>query len=161
MKPAMGFLRGPHGAKVAYATHGQGPTVVCPASWVSHLERDFAYPPFRSFFEALGQKLTVVRYDRPGMGLSDSPAASWSLDDEVALLRSVLDHLGSAPVSIFGVSSGGPPAIAMAASEPIGAWDPEHSPTSSSPTSRGPSSKSWGAGSARRRTVRRQPTSCI
>jgi pimeloyl-ACP methyl ester carboxylesterase len=114
----MGFLRGPHGAKVAFATHGQGPTVVCPASWVSHLERDFAYPPFRSFFEALGQTLTVVRYDRPGMGLSDSPAVRWSFDDEVLLLRSVLEHLGGGPVSIFGVSSGGPPAITLAASEP-------------------------------------------
>jgi pimeloyl-ACP methyl ester carboxylesterase len=118
MKPRVGFLRGPHGAKVAFATHGQGPTVVCPAWWVSHLERDFAYPPFRSFFEALGQTLTVVRYDRPGMGLSDSPAVRWSLDDEVLLLRSVLEHLGNTPVSIFGVSSGGPPAIALAASEP-------------------------------------------
>ena len=118
MKPAVGFLNGPYGAKVAYATHGQGPTVVCPAWWVSHLERDFAYPPFRSFFEALGQKLTVVRYDRPGMGLSDSPTARWSLDEEVLLLRSVLERLGSGPVSIFGISSGGPPAIALAASEP-------------------------------------------
>src|SRR5215471_7292315 len=106
MKPTVGFLHGPHGAKVAFATHGQGPTVVCPAWWVSHVERDFAYPPFRSFFEALGQKLTVVRYDRPGMGLSDPAVARWSLDDEVALLRSVLENLGSAPVSIFGVSSG-------------------------------------------------------
>jgi hypothetical protein len=50
--------------RVAYATQGAGPTLVCPAWWVSHVERDFAYPPFRRFFESLAERATVVRYDR-------------------------------------------------------------------------------------------------
>lgn len=117
------FLDAPHGARVAYAVHGSGPLLICPAWWVSHLEADWDYPPFRRFFERLGQSHTVVRYDRPGSGLSAGGGESSSLATETAVLAAVFDHLeaerdGVGSAALFAVSCAGPPALAFAAAHP-------------------------------------------
>jgi hypothetical protein len=44
---------------------------VLPAFWISHVGEDWGYPSFRHFVESLAQGRSVVRYDRPGTGLSD------------------------------------------------------------------------------------------
>jgi pimeloyl-ACP methyl ester carboxylesterase len=106
------FTRDRDGRRVAYATNGQGPVLVCPAWWVSHLERDWDQPDFRAFFEHLGEVATVVRYDRPGVGLSDPCDEERTLEDEVALLDSVIEAADAPTLSLLGVSCGGPPAIA-------------------------------------------------
>lgn len=116
--PVIRFLRTSTGASVAYATQGQGPVLVCPAWWVSHVERDFAYPPFRRFFSRLAEQATVVRYDRLGSGLSDAAEHGHSLEGETSLLAAIVEELGVSRVSLFAVSSGAPPAIAFAASRP-------------------------------------------
>ncbi|MGB5812317.1 MAG: alpha/beta fold hydrolase [Polyangiales bacterium] len=103
---------------MAYTRHGRGPTLVCPAWWVSHLEKDWDQPDFRAFFEQLGEVATVVRYDRPGVGLSDPCTATRSLDDEVALLDAVIAELDVPTLSLLGVSCGGPPAVAWTAANP-------------------------------------------
>jgi pimeloyl-ACP methyl ester carboxylesterase len=118
MTPAVSFLDGPGGGRVAYAVHGAGPLVICPAWWVSHVERDWTLPSFRTFFQAMGEKLTVVRYDRPGVGLSDASRVAWSLDHEVAVLANVVEHLREERVSLLGISCGAPPSVALAASRP-------------------------------------------
>lgn len=112
------FLDGPGGTPVAYAVHGSGPLLVCPAWWVSHLEVDWRHPPFRRFFERLGRSRTVVRYDRPGAGLSAAGGESDSLATEVAVLGAVLDHLGAESAALFAVSCAGPPALVFAARQP-------------------------------------------
>jgi pimeloyl-ACP methyl ester carboxylesterase len=116
--PVIRFLMTGTGARVAYATQGRGPVLVCPAWWVSHVERDVAYPPFRRFFTRLAEHATVVRYDRPGSGLSDPAEDGHCLESEAALLGAMVDELGVSRVSLFAVSSGAPPAIAFAASRP-------------------------------------------
>jgi pimeloyl-ACP methyl ester carboxylesterase len=85
---------------------------------VSHVERDWTLPAFRTFFEAMGEKLTIVRYDRPGVGLSDATDVAWSLDYEVAVLANVVEHMREERVSLLGVSSGAPPSVALTASQP-------------------------------------------
>jgi pimeloyl-ACP methyl ester carboxylesterase/DNA-binding CsgD family transcriptional regulator len=62
----------------------------------------------------------LVRYDRPGTGLSDREVepAAFTLDHEVALLGAVMDELGLARASLIGGSSGGCAAIAFAARFP-------------------------------------------
>jgi pimeloyl-ACP methyl ester carboxylesterase len=116
--PVIRFLTTSTGARVAYATEGRGPVLVCPAWWVSHVERDVAYPPFRRFFARLAEHATVVRYDRPGSGLSDPSAGEHSLESEAALLGALVEEMGAPRVSLFAVSSGAPPAIAFAVSRP-------------------------------------------
>ena len=116
--PTIRFLKDPRGHRVAYALHGSGPVIVCPAWWVSHLEKDWDDPEFRAFFERLGDGFTVVRYDRPGVGLSDRDVPPRTLEDETALLAALIDHLGAATVALFCVSCGGPTAIRYAAEHP-------------------------------------------
>lgn len=117
LEPSISFLAGPSGCAVARACHGSGPALVCPAWWVSHAERDWARPSFRAFFGRLGERLQVVRYDRPGVGLSAGPAVS-SLEQDVELLERVVDGLGAPRVSLLGISCGSPPALAFAARHP-------------------------------------------
>jgi pimeloyl-ACP methyl ester carboxylesterase len=116
--PKIRFFRGTGGKRIAYAVDGQGPLLIFPAWWVSHLERDFEDPAFRGLFSRFAAHMTVVRYDRPGVGLSDRERPQHSLDDEVANLETLVDELGADQVSLLGGSCGGPPAIAYAARHP-------------------------------------------
>jgi pimeloyl-ACP methyl ester carboxylesterase/DNA-binding CsgD family transcriptional regulator len=108
------------GRRVAYAVSGDGPPLVVAAWWVSHIERDWQDPHFRRFFETLGNGYALVRYDRPGVGLSDRDASPGALtiDTEVELLGRMLDELGCERAVLFGGSSGGCAAIAFAARFP-------------------------------------------
>ncbi|HEY7134447.1 MAG TPA: alpha/beta fold hydrolase [Acidimicrobiia bacterium] len=108
------------GRRVAYAATGDGPPLVAPAWWVSHLELDWADDAFRGLWEAVGDGYTLVRYDRLGVGMSDRDVRSedLTLDGEVALLRAVLDELALHDVTLAGGSSGGMAAIAFAARSP-------------------------------------------
>ncbi|HVN61500.1 MAG TPA: alpha/beta fold hydrolase [Gaiellaceae bacterium] len=96
------------GRRIAYATVGDGPLLVMPSWWVSHLLEDWRDDGFRRFVEALARRYTVVRYDRLGTGLSDRerPADTLTLDYEVALLETVVDELSPGSLSLFGMSCG-------------------------------------------------------
>ncbi|WP_433784250.1 alpha/beta fold hydrolase [Actinomycetospora sp. CA-101289] len=102
---------------VAWAAVGTGPPLVVGGWWMGHLELNWADPAFRAFFGRLAAGHTVVRYDRPGSGLSPG-APDHSLDGEVAALADVVAALGEAPVTLLGASSGGPVAAALAARRP-------------------------------------------
>jgi pimeloyl-ACP methyl ester carboxylesterase len=103
---------------VAWATVGTGPPLVVGGWWCGHLELDWRNPLFRRFGGLLGDRLTLVRYDRPGVGMSDpdGPLIT-SLADEVAALSAVVDAAGE-KVTLFGGSSGSCAAIAYAAAHP-------------------------------------------
>src|SRR5688572_30055332 len=75
------------GRSVAWASVGSGPALVVGGWWCSHLGLDWADTRFRGFVRALAGQHRVVRYDRPGCGLSDrsGPAPS-SREDEVGVL---------------------------------------------------------------------------
>ena len=82
MTPVVRYLEVPDGHRVAYAIHGDGPLVVCPAWWISHVEKDWEHPSFQDFFTRLGHKFRVVRYDRLGVGLSDRDVPPRTLNSE-------------------------------------------------------------------------------
>lgn len=108
------------GRRVAYAVSGAGPPLVAPAWWVSHLDLDWGDRAFRSFWTAVGEGYSLVRYDGPGVGMSDrdAPPHERTLESEVALLGAILDALGLERVALLGGSSGGCAAIAFAARFP-------------------------------------------
>jgi pimeloyl-ACP methyl ester carboxylesterase len=116
------FIQDALGNRIAYAEVGAGPLLICPAWWVSHVESDWALPRFREFFTRLGTSFRVIRYDRPGMGLSDRDVPSRTFHDEVRLLETVAEHVGvhsdEQNVSLLGISAGGPVALAYAARYP-------------------------------------------
>jgi pimeloyl-ACP methyl ester carboxylesterase len=109
------FIRDASGARVAYAMVGEGPLVLCPAWWVSHVERDWEHPGFRRFFTRLADGFRVVRYDRPGTGLSDRDVPPRTQTTEVQLLAMLADALGDGQFSLFAVSCAGPVALSYAA----------------------------------------------
>jgi pimeloyl-ACP methyl ester carboxylesterase/DNA-binding CsgD family transcriptional regulator len=108
------------GRRVAYAVGGDGPPLVAPAWWISHLELDWRDQAFRDLWESTADGYTLVRYDRLGVGLSDREMRDedLTLDGDVALLSAVLDELELDKVSLVGGSSGGCAAIAFAARFP-------------------------------------------
>ena len=61
------------------------------AWWTSHLELDWQEPALRDFVETLAQRHTVVRYDRPGVGLSSRGDRPYDLDSETDYLNAVID----------------------------------------------------------------------
>jgi pimeloyl-ACP methyl ester carboxylesterase len=112
------FIRDANGARVAYAMVGDGPLILCPAWWVSHVERDWEHPGFRHFFTLLAEGFRVVRYDRPGSGLSDRDVPPRTQASEVQLLATLADALGDSQFSMFAVSCAGPVALTYAAAHP-------------------------------------------
>jgi hypothetical protein len=65
----------PLGARrVAYEIRGDGPPLVAPAWWVSHLELDWQSAGFRRFWQGVADRYTLIRYDRLGVGMSDRTA---------------------------------------------------------------------------------------
>jgi pimeloyl-ACP methyl ester carboxylesterase len=120
--PQIRFFQGTGGKRIAYAVdgplRGERPLLVFSAWWVSHLERDFDDPGFRGMFGRFAEHMTVVRYDRPGVGLSDRERPALSLEGELANLEALVQQLGAERVALFGGSCGGPPAIAYAARHP-------------------------------------------
>ena len=117
-KPRIRFFTGAQGQRIAYAISGSGPPLVLPAWWVSHVERDWANERFRAFFEPLARHHTVIRYDRPGVGLSVRARSEFTLESEVETLASLIEHLGFDRVSFLGFSCGGPPAVTYASRNP-------------------------------------------
>jgi pimeloyl-ACP methyl ester carboxylesterase len=118
--PSIRFCSTPDGKRLAYALDGDGPAIVFPAWWISHVEKDWEHGPFQEFFSALAQHHLVVRYDRIGVGLSDRDRdpKDITVDREVEHMGSLIDHLGLDKVTLFGVSCGGPTAITYAAQKP-------------------------------------------
>lgn len=113
------FLRS--GARsMAYEVRGDGPPLVAPAWWVSHLELDWQSPGVRRFWNGVARGHTLIRYDRLGVGMSDRTVhdSDLTLDGEVATLRALLDELEIDRVSLLGGSSGSCTAIAFAAAYP-------------------------------------------
>ncbi|AKK27938.1 alpha/beta fold hydrolase [Mycobacterium sp. EPa45] len=111
----------PVGARrLAYEVRGDGPPLVAPAWWVSHLELDWQNPDVRRFWEGVAEGYTLIRYDRLGVGMSDREMqdADLSLAGEVAMLRALLDELELDRVSLIGGSSGSCTATAFAATYP-------------------------------------------
>ncbi len=104
--------------RIAYSLIGNGPVLLCDTGWVSHLEKDFDNPAVRQFFESLAAQFTVVRYDKPGSGLSDRDAVGECVDDQVRAMAAVADEIGADNFHAFGASQGGQVAAALAARHP-------------------------------------------
>jgi pimeloyl-ACP methyl ester carboxylesterase/DNA-binding CsgD family transcriptional regulator len=112
------FCLTPSGGRVAYATVGQGPALLVPAAWISHLELMWQDPAYRAFFVPLTAVRTVVQYDRPGCGLSDPWPGHQTLDTDLEVLQAVADQLELERLDLLGISMAGPVCAAFAARHP-------------------------------------------
>jgi pimeloyl-ACP methyl ester carboxylesterase/DNA-binding CsgD family transcriptional regulator len=107
------------GTDVVYATAGAGPPLLLIGGWLSHLELSWALPPERYLYEVLAHGRTLIRYDRPGCGLSDRPSrGGWSLGDEIDTIDAVVAAAGVTRLDVIGTSLGVPVAIEWVARHP-------------------------------------------
>ncbi|GAA2590875.1 alpha/beta fold hydrolase [Winogradskya consettensis] len=105
------------GTVVAYASVGAGRPLVYVMGWLTHLRLGWELPAERALYEALGQGIRLVRYDRAGCGMSPAVDRPASLAFELEQLGAIAAALGE-PFDLMGTSMGAPVAVAWAAAHP-------------------------------------------
>jgi pimeloyl-ACP methyl ester carboxylesterase/DNA-binding CsgD family transcriptional regulator len=88
------------------------------SGWVSHLRGQLELGSFGSFVERLAERFTLIRYDKPGCGLSDRNGIDLSFDGQVSAALAVADAVSAGRFHLFGASQGGQLAAAIAARYP-------------------------------------------
>ena len=106
------------GTAVRFAVVGKGPVAIYVPGWVSHLELGWAVPAERQFYEGLADGRTLVRYDRPGCGLSDTTDRTDIVELELEVLAAVSTAVGVDRFDLLGASFGAPLAVRWAARHP-------------------------------------------
>ena len=117
VRPTIRYTSTPAG-RIAYSASGSGPALLCDSGWVTHLRQQLELFSFGPFVTALAERFTVIRYDKPGCGLSDRDGIDLSFDAQVAAALAVADAAGAGRFSLFGASQGGQVAAAVAARYP-------------------------------------------
>ena len=112
------FCTASDGARIAYATMGDGPVLVKAANWLTHLDYDFENPVWQHWLAGLADHRTLVRYDERGCGLSDWNVDRFRFDDWVDDLELVVDAVGLERFPLLGLSQGAAVAVAFAARHP-------------------------------------------
>jgi pimeloyl-ACP methyl ester carboxylesterase/predicted amidohydrolase len=118
MVPAVQFCISPHGRRLAYSRLGEGPLLILPPGWISHLGVLWESPGFRRFVCALSQHNTVVWFDRQGCGLSTRERIDLSVDEDVLDLETVVGQFPEQPLSLFAISCTGPVAVTFTVRHP-------------------------------------------
>jgi pimeloyl-ACP methyl ester carboxylesterase len=104
---------------LAYQVFGDGPVeLVFVGPFVSHVELFWAMPEFKAFFDQLATFCRVLLFDKAGVGLSDPIPHVRLLEERAAEIEAVMDAVGFGKPVLFGMSEGGPQAIAFAAKRP-------------------------------------------
>jgi len=106
------------GTTVRFAVVGTGPIAIYVPGWVSHLELGWALPAEREFYEGLAVGRTLVRYDRPGCGLSGTTDRADLVELELEVLKVVASAVGADRFDLIGASFGAPLAVRWAARHP-------------------------------------------
>jgi pimeloyl-ACP methyl ester carboxylesterase len=88
------------------------------SGWLTHLELGWAIPAERGFYESLARGRTLVRYDKPGCGLSGRTSRPYSIDLESEALDAVVSTLGPTAFDLVGTSFGAVVAARWAADHP-------------------------------------------
>jgi pimeloyl-ACP methyl ester carboxylesterase len=117
VSPRIRYCSTPAG-RVAYSASGTGPALLCDTGWITHLRAQLELFSFGAFIERLAERFTVIRYDKPGCGLSDRDAADLSFEGQVAAALAVADAAGAERFRLFGASQAGQLAATIAARHP-------------------------------------------
>jgi DNA-binding CsgD family transcriptional regulator/pimeloyl-ACP methyl ester carboxylesterase len=106
------------GRRVAFATAGDGPPLLCDLGRLHHLDVFWRYPRYRRLVDTLAREFTVIRFDRPGCGLSDRARADFTLEGELALFDRLTDELHLDRLAVLAWESSAQVMIAVAALRP-------------------------------------------
>lgn len=118
LKQDIKYCRTADGVRLAYATVGNGPTLVKVANYMNHLEYDFDSPITRHLVLGLAAQHQLLRYDARGNGMSDWDVENLSLEAWVTDLETVVDTFGLDRFPLLGISQGSAVAVAYAVRNP-------------------------------------------
>ncbi len=119
MEPRIQYAQTTDGVSIAFWALGEGTSLVLlPVIPFSHSQLDWQNPGMREFYERLGEKRRIVRYDSRGSGLSETRVADHSLEAHVRDLQAVIERLALNRLVLWGFLGSGPLAIAYAARHP-------------------------------------------
>ncbi len=104
--------------RIAYQCTGSGPALLVDPGWVTHLKAMSSIAGFHGVVAGLGHQFRVIRFDKPGCGLSDRDPPDLSFEGQVAAALAVADAAHADRFSVFGASQGGQVAVALAARYP-------------------------------------------
>jgi pimeloyl-ACP methyl ester carboxylesterase/DNA-binding CsgD family transcriptional regulator len=106
------------GRRVAWSATGSGgPAVVAVSGWLTHLLLGWRNPASGGFFRELCAERRLLRYDRPGVGLSQG-TGEVGLEQDLAALEAVIAASGEDRVALLAFDFGGPAAIELAIRRP-------------------------------------------
>ena len=88
------------------------------SGWITHLRGQLDLCSFGSFVERVAERFTVIRYDKPGCGLSDRDGIDLSFDGQVTAALAVADAVGADRFRFFGASQGAHLGATIAAKYP-------------------------------------------
>jgi pimeloyl-ACP methyl ester carboxylesterase len=102
-----------NGVRLLYELSGTGdvPLLLVHGSWGSHHNWDPVVP-------GLAESLRVLTYDRRGHSESERPAPQGSVQEDVADLAALIEHLGLAPAWVGGNSFGASITLRLAGERP-------------------------------------------
>jgi len=106
---------------IAYQVNGDGDRdlLVVP-SFVSHLEAEWEeFAQYRRFFEYLGKRFRVIRFDKRGVGMSDHMGESVpSVEERMSDMQAVMKAVDSERAAVLGLAEGGAISILFSATFP-------------------------------------------
>jgi pimeloyl-ACP methyl ester carboxylesterase/DNA-binding winged helix-turn-helix (wHTH) protein len=117
-RQTISYCRARDGARLAYATVGNGPRLLKAANYLNHLEYDWESPVTRHLLHGLARHFTLVRYDARGNGLSDWDVDGVTFDAWISDLETVADTSGWDRFPLMGMSQGCAVSIAYAVRHP-------------------------------------------
>jgi pimeloyl-ACP methyl ester carboxylesterase len=99
--------------RLFYEIRGNGniPLILVHGSWCSHVSWQLVVP-------GLAESFRVLSYDRRGHSASERPAGHGSVDDDVADLAALIEHLQLGPAWVVGNSFGASITLRLAAERP-------------------------------------------
>src|ERR1700675_4440785 len=120
MEPSIQYAKTSDGVSIAYATLGDGPSIVCPSTIWGNVHGYKA--PGRiagyDYDSLLTLGWSVIPYDSRGSGSSDREITDYSLEARIRDLEAVIERAAPEHFPICGVLQGGPTAIAYAVRHP-------------------------------------------
>jgi pimeloyl-ACP methyl ester carboxylesterase len=93
VKQRIQFCRSSDGARIALASMGAGPPLLCAAHRLSRIESDVRSPVWAPWLKELSRNRTLIRYDARGSGLSEKVGDPSGFDRWIDDLEAVAEKL--------------------------------------------------------------------
>jgi class 3 adenylate cyclase/pimeloyl-ACP methyl ester carboxylesterase len=104
--------------RIAYQRFGSGPDVVAIPPLLTNVELHWEHELYRRVLEHAGRYVTMLQFDKRGIGCSDRFEQLPSLDERIGDITAVMDAEGIERASLLGASEGGLMALLFCARHP-------------------------------------------